>query len=706
MPSDPPSGPLRMRILLAGAGARLPSLRDALLELGCEIAGEAADTDAVLRQARQLKPDLVLLDGELPPRGGAGTVQRLMRERPTAVVVMSQVAGAAAVQRALDMGASGYLARPVRPEDLAPALLLAASRFAQFQIYERLAGEMRETNERLLMSGLREQQYAAQFRQVAEAALRINREQSTEGILQTVVEQARDIIGAHLGGICLTADPEKPLVVHSASDRVRPSSAKGLPDPSSSFVLSCRNNRSIRLRQQEIEALDALRTMGGDPLVVRGWLAAPLVSGEGGNIGVLWLTDQYEGELTEEDEAILVQLAQLAALALENQTLYAGIRERDQAKDRFLAMLAHELRNPIAPIVHTVHMLRNPRRAEVDVERALDIVERQAQRLAYLVDELMDTARMTQDRIHLRQEPLHLAQVVRSSVDACQPAIDERAQQLSVELPDEPVPLEGDLARLEQVLSNLLTNAAKFTEHGGRIWLTASRDGDTAVIRVRDNGAGIAPELLPHIFDLFVQDEQGPAQLLGGLGIGLALVRRLVELHDGSVTAHSAGVGRGSEFTVRLPVAAAAAAPKRRDEEADPLEEGARRVLVVEDNPDAADTLEDLLQAWGHATRTVRDGPRAAEAAREYQPDVVLLDLGLPGLDGYEVARRLRRLPELEGVLLVALTGYGDTEDERRAAEAGFDEHLVKPVDPADLRQILQQASPPPTHDGEPNPRD
>jgi PAS domain S-box-containing protein len=361
-----------------------------------------------------------------------------------------------------------------------------------------------------------------------------------------------------------------------------------------------------------------------------------------------------------------------------------------RAKDEFLAMLGHELRNPLSAVRNAVIT------AQLDERRrkpALEIARRQTEQLARLLDDLLDVSRITQGRIVLRRERLYLADVIARAVETTRGLVEDLGHTLEVSLPAEALCVDGDPTRLEQVVVNLVSNAAKYTPGpGGRIELGVEREGPEAVLRVRDNGVGIDPALLPRIFDLFVQGERNVDRREGGLGIGLTVVRRLVEMHGGRIEARSQGRGAGSEFVVRLP----ALAPLR-DTPVVPAERvvsgGARtRILVVEDNLDAAESLVMLLEVLGHQVRIAHDGVAALKAARTNRPDVMLVDISLPGIDGYEVARRMRADPELAGVMLIALTGYGRDEDRHRAIAAGFDHHLVKPIDPTTLHAVVARA--------------
>ncbi len=368
------------------------------------------------------------------------------------------------------------------------------------------------------------------------------------------------------------------------------------------------------------------------------------------------------------------------------------LREADQRKDEFLATLAHELRNPLAPIRNSLHILRlssqNEGRAN---ERVHDMLDRQVSHMVRLVDDLMEVSRITRGKFELRKERLELASVVQNAIETCTPLVEAAGQQLIVSLPqDAPLVLEADAVRLAQVLANLLNNASKYTEAGGRIWLSAHRDNREVVVSVKDDGAGIPVGMLPGIFDLFVQGDSTYHRAQGGLGIGLTLVRSIVTMHGGTVEAHSDGPGHGSEFVVRLPLTAggpAASAPDSATATPETLK--LRRVLVVDDNQDSADSMEMVLEFLGADVRAVYDGASAIEAFATYQPSAVFLDIGMPGMDGFEVARALRQIPSGHSVKLIALTGWGQPEDLRRSKDAGFDCHLVKPVDLEAVQALL-----------------
>jgi PAS domain S-box-containing protein len=373
------------------------------------------------------------------------------------------------------------------------------------------------------------------------------------------------------------------------------------------------------------------------------------------------------------------------------RTLAGDLLLADRRKDEFLATLAHELRNPLAPISNAVQILRRrgPGNGD-DMESVTGLLERQVSHLARLVDDLLDMSRISRGRIELRRERIELATVVMQAVEATRTQYQKAGHELTISLPGKPVTLFADPTRLTQVVGNLLNNACKFTNRGGHVSLTADLHDQLAEIRVRDDGIGIAAEELPRIFEMFTQLENAHDRSRDGLGIGLTLVKNLVEMHGGSVSAHSEGLGRGSEFIVSLPVLEEPQVPAPRPS-ARPRSATSRRILIVDDNVDGAESLAKLLRLGGHEALVTHDGQGALEAAERERPDVVLLDIGLPGMDGYEVCRRIRQEPWGKEVVLVAVTGWGQEADRHRSDEAGFDAHLVKPVDLQMLAPLLDR---------------
>lgn len=436
-------------------------------------------------------------------------------------------------------------------------------------------------------------------------------------------------------------------------------------------------------------------------LPVRSYLAVSVVGRSGEVLGGLFFGHSTPGVFTQADEDAVVTISAHAAIAIENARLYeeqrharlvaeeannetraarAEAERANRMKDDFLAMLGHELRNPLSPILAAVQLMRV--RGEVSTSREQNIIERQVNHLIHLVDDLLDISRITRGKVELERRPQKINTIIAKAVEITTPLMDERGHRFSVSVPIQDAWIDIDDGRMLQVITNLLTNAAKYTKRKGEVALVVEVEGGQVVIRVKDNGAGINPELLPRVFDLFVQGTQTSERSLGGLGIGLAIVRKLVEMHEGSVSAESPGLGLGSEFTVRIPIIEPVSkrtpndgVPALRDR----LSVTSRRILVVDDNVDAASLIGELLGSVGHDVRLAHDGPSALDVAAGFQPEVAILDIGLPGMDGYELARAIRaRAPS--GIRLIAVTGYGQEKDRERAASSGFDAHFVKPV--------------------------
>jgi PAS domain S-box-containing protein len=482
------------------------------------------------------------------------------------------------------------------------------------------------------------------------------------------VEQARELSRRY------PARPDEPHGPAHVLRTGRPELAAEVPD--ALLVAAARDEEHLRLLRGV-----GFRSFISVPLAVRDRL-----------LGVLtFLTAESGRRYGPDDLRLAEDLAHRAAIAIENARLYAAMQEADRRKDEFLAMLAHELRNPLAPIRNALHVMKQPGASALLLRQVREMAERQAQHMGRLLDDLLDVSRISRGRIELRKELVDVAAVVHRTIEAVRPLLEERRHEVEVALPPGPLRVEADPTRLEQILMNLLNNAAKYTDPGGHIRVSAERDGGEVVLRVRDTGIGIAADMLPKVFDLFVQAERRLDRAQGGVGIGLTLVKRLTELHGGRVEAHSEGPGRGSEFVVRLPAAAeqdrgGEPPAGQRPEDATPHR---RRVLVVDDNTDAADSLALLLRLAGQDVRAAYDGPSALALAGEFRPELVFLDIGMPGMDGYEVARRLRQQPGVDGLTLVALTGWGQEEDRDRSREAGFDLHLIKPVEPGALDRLL-----------------
>jgi two-component system CheB/CheR fusion protein len=385
-------------------------------------------------------------------------------------------------------------------------------------------------------------------------------------------------------------------------------------------------------------------------------------------------------------ELILLSLSDVSAIRQRADEL----AEASRRKDEFLATLAHELRNPLAPIRNAVQFLGIEGLPEAEAATARDVIARQVSVMVRLIDDLLDVSRISRNKLDIHKQRVNLAEIIDNAVESSRPLIAQRRHELTVHLPAQPIFLDADSVRLSQVFTNLLNNSAKYTRPGGRIWLTAEREGSNALISVRDNGTGIPGEMLASIFDMFMQIDRPLERSDNGLGIGLMLVRQLVERHDGTIEVRSAGQNQGSEFIVRLPLPVEPRQePPPQSVEPNVRALSGRRILVVDDNKDAADSMRMLLRLTGNEIRVANDGLEALEAAEQFRPDLVLLDIGLPKLNGYEVAERIRQQPWGRDIILVALTGWGQDEDRRRSQAAGFNLHLVKPVDPAVLGKLL-----------------
>jgi len=388
---------------------------------------------------------------------------------------------------------------------------------------------------------------------------------------------------------------------------------------------------------------------------------------------------------------IVRDITERKALEAELRQHLDELAEADRQKNEFLAMLGHELRNPLAPMRNALHMLKSAKATATMRDRARDIMERQLDQLVRLVDDLLDISRIVRGKVELQTATIDLREPVLRGRETALPVLDAHGHDVELQVPDAPVWVEGDMVRLSQVVANLLTNAGKYTGPEGRITLSLRSEADTAVLSVRDTGAGIPAELLPRLFDLFVQGDRTPERAQGGLGIGLTLVNRLVAMHGGTVRAESAGAGQGSEFTVTLPTVPALRPSQPGSGGGAVAAANAYRILVVDDNVDACESIAIILETSGYATRCLYDGASVLPGAQQWPPDAIVLDIGLPGMSGLEVAAQLRQHAPFARIPLIALTGYGQEEDRRRSREAGFDLHLTKPVDPARLLQVLAQ---------------
>ncbi|HEX5746489.1 MAG TPA: response regulator [Archangium sp.] len=592
-----------------------------------------------LRLAAEVRPDLIVLDVKLPDLNGIEVCRRLKAEPRTAgIAVLHLSANYIRPENkveGLESGADGYLAQPVDGGELL-ATVRALLRMRRAEDEARAAAV----------------QWTSTFDSLGDGVCLLD----GSGWVMRANQSLLRLLG--LSGERVLGRPFEELMRAAAGPEAE------LP-PSCGAVLSCREETEVSL--------------GGRWYRVA---ANPVAGAEGTAVGAVRILTDITPRRELED-------------ALRQRA--ADLAEADRRKDEFLAMLAHELRNPLAAITNALH-LQVATQPEGGESKSMRVMMRQSQHLARMVDDLLDVSRFNRGHIELRRAPVDLRQVVQHSVEARRRSLEEKGLHLEVSLPaSESLWLDGDATRLEQVVSNLLDNARKYTGPGGHVFVgvTVERSGQgrQAVLRVRDTGIGMSPELRGRVFELFVQAQQQLARTSGGLGIGLTLVRRLVELHGGEVTAHSEGEGRGSELMVRLPLAAAqpvAAAPASETPPPDTEAPSARRVLLVEDNEDTREVLRELLEMWGHRVEVAEDGFKGVQLFPSLKPHVALVDLGLPGMDGFQVARRIRESEGGRDVFLVALTGYSG-EHRTQAVEAGFNLHMVKPVKPDELERLLEQ---------------
>ena len=606
-------------------------LRDSGLRFQLDIAASRQEFEDAVRSKEF---DLILADHTLPDYDGRAALQ-LVRSLnlDTPFIFVSGTLGEELAVDMLKMGANDYVLKQ-RLDRLLPAVRDAVKLVEERRDKRRIESELKIVEQR--------------YRQLVEDA--------PDGIF--IADSEGALLDVNRSGCEMLGRTREQLLGQSATDL---------------------------LRRSEIPRFEQLRAQIGD--------SGGLHSGE-------WELRHADGSfLPVEVRARSLPDGRTQAFVRdirERKQAENALREADQRKDEFLAMLAHELRNPLAPIRNSLHVLRMEGSLDAPLQRAADVMTRQVDHMVRLVDDLLDVSRITRGKIVLRREPTSLNDVISRAVEAAKPLMDAREHCLRTSTPNSDVYVFGDGNRLAQVVINLLVNAAKFTPNRGTVDVTLECGESQAVIKVRDDGIGIAADALTSIFELFTQADRTLDRAQGGLGIGLTLVRRIVDMHDGVVEARSPGVNQGSEFTLRLPIMAEAAtvAHQRRSER--PVESPVKfdkrlRVLIVDDNHDSAATLAMLVRLWGCDVATAYNGREALQLAVERTPKVVLLDLGLPGMDGFEVIRQFQELEPLRNIRVVALTGYGGEEDRRRTAEAGFHHHFVKPTDPQELRTLLTE---------------
>jgi signal transduction histidine kinase/DNA-binding response OmpR family regulator len=636
------------RVLLADDNADIRQYVSRILGDSWQVEA-VADGEAALRAARARRPDLVLSDVMMPKLDGFGLVRALREDPSTAdlpIILLSARAGEDATTEGLGQGANDYLVKPFSSRELIARAAAQLERARAQQIIKKSV----EAERRRLHSFLME----------APAAIAILR--GPRLVFELVNERCHAIFGPRQ----VTGKPGR----------------EALPELGPQGVWDLLER--VYTTGQPFSATEFAAHFEGVPSGVErrfNWVAQPTHDEAGRIDGVL----VFAVEVTEQAAA----RRQVEVARANEHELRRAAEQGSRAKDEFLAMLGHELRNPLAPIVTALHLMRL--RGDDRTLKERTVIERQVSHLTRLVDDLLDVSRITRGKIELKTRPIELSEAVARAIEMASPIVEQRQHRLTLDIPPVGLALRADPVRLAQVIANLLTNAAKYTEAKGTIAVMAAREDGQVVLRVRDSGIGIAPEMLPRVFDLFAQEWQASDRSHGGLGLGLSIVRSLVILHGGTVTAHSAGLGRGSEFVGRLPALAleerAAVAPV-----VGPATVAAamgRKILVVEDNEDVAETLTELLEHLGHVVRVAHNGPAALQIPDTFIPDLALLDIGLPVMDGYELARRVRERHELRDVVLVALSGYGQETDRERSRQAGFVAHLVKPVDPDHLKQVI-----------------
>ncbi len=633
-------------------------------------ARQAASAAAAIEEVAGGKYDCILLDYYLPGEDGLAALRELQEAAPrTPIVIFTGRGDEDIAVEAMKAGAADYLPKA----SLTPERLDSAIRHA-LRLWQD--AEARRRAEGLL------QLLSAAAQHLLEAA-------DPQEVVQGLCELVREPLGADG---CFAVTRERP------DGQPRLVAVAGLPEDAVASLLETGPGTPLAASepvQLTDIGTDHRQAASLGAAGVRTCACYPLQADDQ-KFGMLCFTSRAKDAFAPDEQNFLRTLARYATSALQRLRHIEAMRESDRRKDEFMAMLAHELRDPLAPLVNVLELIKHSHGDAQVLSMAQETMERQLGQLVKLVDDLLDIARITRGQLQLRVRPLKLADAMNQAVEMAAPLVEASGLTLTVSVPDEPIWLDADPVRVVQVFGNLLINASKFTEREGRIALAAEREDDDVVVTVSDTGIGIPKDRLQAIFDLFAQVPGREARSQTGLGIGLTLVARLVAMHGGSVQASSGGLGKGSRFVVRLPVGSD---PERRAapaEEPAPSAAAGRRILIVDDNRDSAASLAMLLQMSGNTVREAYDGPEAIAAAQEFRPEVLLLDIGLPSLDGFEVCRRIRKEPWGRDILIVALSGWGQPEDRRRSKQAGFDHHMVKPVRHEELTAVLNGDHGPP----------
>ena len=684
---------------------KLLALQAILEELGQNII-VAQSGDEALKRVLEHDFAVILLDVNMPGMDGLETAALLRTRQKTAhtpIIFVTAYADEVHTARGYSLGAVDYILAPIVPDILRSKVkvfvqLHRMTHEIQRQAAERVALAREQAARTAAEEATRRFSFLARLSDAMEQSMDLEArgKQFARFVVPFMGDLAALVLVDERGRIRQTEiawiDPAEPSETCTisieallnppfvrATQQVLASGRAEAVEPIHETGTSLRAKMLDRMEEAAVNIGFSPRRLASFPLRARGRTQ-----------GVLLLAFGPGSRFDATDFSFGNDVSGRAAVLLDNALLYQEVREADKRKNEFLAMLGHELRNPMAPIRYAVHLLRKPNLEESKRPWGLDVIDRQMKQLARLVDDLLDVSRITRGKIELKLESVDLARVVAAAVETSRPLIDSLQHKLTLRLPTEAVWVRGDFARLTQVLANLLNNAAKYTEPGGRIWLDLERCGKEAVFRVRDSGIGMVPEDLDRIFELFAQVDRKVDRAQGGLGIGLTLAQRLVRLHGGHVEAFSAGPDQGTEFVVRLPAMPPGVSEQQSLESPTDLSPKATfRVLVVDDNVDSAETILTSLRTEGHEADVAYDGKSAIERARAFKPDTVLLDIGLPGMSGLDVARTLRTLPETRNALIIALSGYGQAEDKERSLQAGMDHHLTKPVDPGALSALF-----------------
>jgi signal transduction histidine kinase/DNA-binding response OmpR family regulator len=665
-----------------------------LEELGQNLVTARSGAEA-LKQVLQHDFAVILLDVNMPGMDGletAALVRQRKRSAHTPIIFMTAFADEVRAAEGYAQGAVDYILVPIQPEILRAKVKVFVDLFRLNQQIQRQADErLALAEERSKRAAAEEANRALSF--LARASTLLGQSLDYQVTARDVARVAVPFLADTAALVTVTPGTGnwQVILAESAAERPAVDEFAGRERLPSELVAAIDRALSGDATPELLEHLPGTVEDEGP-----GSLVLPLQTRNPKKTLLALWRQPSSRRFRPADWNIAESLASRAAAALDNAWLYQDIQRADRQKNEFLSMLAHELRNPLAPIRNALHMLRAHGPQQPQLQWARDVIDRQITHMVRLVDDLLEIARITGGKIRLQLEPVEVAATATQALEASRPLLEARQHQLHVSLPAEPLWVEGDSARLVQILTNLLNNAAKYTDDGGRIWLAVGQEKNEVVLRVRDNGIGIPADMLTSVFDLFTQVERSLDRSAGGLGIGLTLVRRLVDLHGGSVQAESDGPGRGSEFIVRLPVLAAEKAPNSPTGKSlsPPLPRTGHRVLVVDDNNDAAESLAMLLRLSGCEVCSTQDGPSALDAVQTFQPHIVVLDIGLPGMTGYELAQRLRQNVTTREAVLIALTGYGQEEDRQRSQQAGIDHHLVKPVDFGVLQELLASLAP------------